>query len=339
MASISVIKDATTPLDTSNWTQVNKKSNMSKLSKEKLEEMKSNMKTTKISIYIRIPQNIPADFSAAEVHYATIRELSKQDSNLIVLDSKGVNQINVHKSLSPEKYKDIFQPQERAFNNGSAQVSIAHYVLSENESFNKALLLPFLKKNNIFIYFNQKEGLEHFSAIGVLFGPHPELTWRQDIVEKIEKTMKADITEDECKALNTTLQAPKIVISMTPQQISNPKHSKITSLALEIRVPAAHENIYLNILDRLNERASTLAEGEVDIVLDENIGVFFPYYAKRSRPKLFDSLMLKQNAEMKSVSAIPLFGLSEDALEAIVSDSAGNGNTVRGWICDNPHVI
>jgi hypothetical protein len=49
--------------------------------------------------------------------------------------------------------------------------------------------------------------------------------------------------------------------------------------------------------------------------------------------------MLKQNAEMKSVSAIPLFGLSEDALEAIVSDSAGNGNTVQGWICDNPHVI
>jgi hypothetical protein len=83
---------------------------MSKLAKEKLEAMKSNMKTTKISIYIRIPQNVATDFSAAEVHYATIRELSKQDSNLIVLDSKGVNQINVHKPLSPEKYKDIFQP-------------------------------------------------------------------------------------------------------------------------------------------------------------------------------------------------------------------------------------
>jgi hypothetical protein len=106
-----------------------------------------------------------------------IQELSKQDSNLIVLDSKGVNQINIHKSLSPEKYKDIFQPQERAL----------HYVLSENESFNKALLLPFLKKNNVFIYFNQKEGLKHFSAIGVLFRPHPELTWQQDIVEKIKK--------------------------------------------------------------------------------------------------------------------------------------------------------
>jgi hypothetical protein len=58
MASILVIKDATTPLDTSNWTQVNKKSNMSKLSKEKLDAMKSNMKTTKISIYIRIPQTL-----------------------------------------------------------------------------------------------------------------------------------------------------------------------------------------------------------------------------------------------------------------------------------------
>jgi hypothetical protein len=89
----------------------------------------------------------------------------------------------------------------------------------------------------------------------------------------------------------------------------------------------------------LNERASTLAEGDVDIVLDENIGVFFPYYAKRSRPKLFDSLMLKQNAEMKSVSAIPLFGLTHDAFEAIVSDDKGNVKTVREWIYENPHVI
>jgi hypothetical protein len=223
---MTVITDATTPINTSNWTQVNKKSNMSKLSKDKLKAMKSNMKTTKISIYIRIPKDVPTDFSAAEVHYATIRELSKQDSNIIVLDLKGVNQVNIHKSLSPDKYKDLFQPQERAFNNGTAQVSIAHCVLSENEGFNKALLIPFLKKNNVFLYFNQKEGLEHFSAIGVLFGPHPELTWRQDIVEKIEKTMKADITEDECKALNTTLQAPKIVISMTPQRSATQSTAK-----------------------------------------------------------------------------------------------------------------
>jgi hypothetical protein len=95
-------------------------------------------------------------------------------------------------------------------------------------------MIPFLKKNKVFIYFNQKDGLEHFSAIGVLFGPHPELAWRQDIVEKIEKTMKADITDDDCKELKTTRQNPKIVISMVPQQISNPKHSKTTSIALEI---------------------------------------------------------------------------------------------------------
>jgi hypothetical protein len=53
------------------------------------------------------------------------------------------------------------------------------------------LVIPFLKKHKVFIYFNQKEGLEHFAAIGVLFGPHPELTWRQDVVKKVEKTMKA----------------------------------------------------------------------------------------------------------------------------------------------------
>jgi hypothetical protein len=119
----------------------------------------------------------------------------------------------------------------------------------ENENFNKTLLIPFLKKNQAYIHFNQKDGLEHFAAIGVLFGPHPKLSWRQDIVDKIEKTMKAEITEDECIKINTNLQRPKIVISMIPQIISNPKHNNTKSIALEIRVPAEHEKVYLNILD------------------------------------------------------------------------------------------
>jgi hypothetical protein len=32
-----------------------------------------------------------------------------------------------------------------------------------------------------------------------LFGPHPELAWWQDIVKKIKKTMKADISKDDAK--------------------------------------------------------------------------------------------------------------------------------------------
>jgi hypothetical protein len=86
---------------------------------------------------------------------------------------------------------------------------------------------------------------------------------RDRIVEKIEKTMKADITEEECEKLNTAFQQPKIVISMVPQIISNMKYNNTKSIALEIRVPATHENVYLNILDRLNKRASTLQNDEV----------------------------------------------------------------------------
>jgi hypothetical protein len=61
--------------------------------------------------------------------------------------------------------------------------------------------------------------------------------------QKIEKMMKADV----------------------PQIISNMKHKNTKSLALEIRVPVEFEQTYLNILDRLNERASTLKNGEVEL--------------------------------------------------------------------------
>jgi hypothetical protein len=81
--------------------------------------------------------------------------------------------------------------------------------------------------------------------------------------------MRADLTPDECDTLSKTAKNPKLVIQLTPQVISNKKFSKITSVALEVRVPAEFERIYLEILDRLNKRASLLEKGEVDIVLGD----------------------------------------------------------------------
>jgi hypothetical protein len=352
MASLTTVCDATQPMDTGNgiakpsepmesgWQQIQRKrSSLNNISKERLESMRAAMKQTKVTVALRVAKDTGDDYSAAETHLNIIRELSKQDSNLVVLDHKGINHVNIHKAFSEEKYKEAFNPREKTLPNGTIQVSVAHHVLSETENFNKTLLIPFLKKNHAYIHFNQKDGLEHFSAIGVLFGPHPELSWRDDLVDKIEKTIKAEISEEECKKINTSLQQPKIVISMTPQTISNPKHNNTKSIALEIRVPAEHETVYINILDRLNERASTLQEGEVDLVLDEGIGVFFPYYAKRIRPNLFDALMKKQNTEMHDVSAIPIFGLTPAAAEFPVMTATGKPETVNRWIHNHPNVL
>jgi hypothetical protein len=170
---------------------------------------------------IRVPNDAAADYSAAEVHFATLRELGKQDANMIVLDHKGTSQVNIHRSFGQEKYIKMFQPREKPFRNGSTQVSIAHHLLSDTQNFNKALLLSFLKKNNVYIFFNQKDGLKHFTTIGVLFGPHPELAWRQTIVERLEKMMKADITIEDCQKLQSTIQESNIVILIVPQQVSN----------------------------------------------------------------------------------------------------------------------
>jgi hypothetical protein len=271
------------------------------------------MNKTKVTVMIRVPNDAAADYSAAEVHFATIREISKQDANLLVLDNSGKNQVNIHKSFGHEKYKELFKPREKTFRNGSVQVSVAHYILSENSTFNKALLIPFLKKHNVYVFFNQKDGLEHFSAIGVLFGPHPEIAWRQSIVDRLERTIKADImTSGDCQKLISVNNQPNVVISVVPQQISNPAHNQTKSIALEVRVPAEHEATYIDILDRLTERAVTTQEDEVDIVMDESVGTFFPYYAKRSKPELFDLLMRKQNFGLSATSAIPIFGYTHN---------------------------
>jgi hypothetical protein len=92
-------------------------------------------------------------------------------------------------------------------------------------------------------------------------------------------------------------------------------------------------------LDRLNERASTLQDGDVDLILDERIGVFFPYYAKQIRPNLFDALMKKQNTEMNDVSAIPIFGLTPAAAEFPIKTASGTKESVSRWIHLHPNVI
>jgi hypothetical protein len=335
MVGLSVLTGAPAQ-QSNNWTTVtSKKGN---LTQEKLQEKLTTMHKTKVTIMIRVPSDATAEFSAAEVHIVTIRELSKQDANIIVINHTGTSQVNIHKSFGYDKYKEFFNPREKPYCNGSVQVSVAHHLLSEVTNFNKALLLPFLKKNKVFIFFNQKDGLEHFAPIGVLFGPHPELAWQQSIIERLEKTMKADITDEDCKKLNSTIQDPKIVLTVVPQQISNPKYNQTKSLALEVSVSASHESTYLEILDRLNERACTLKDDEIDIILDNSIGTFFPYYAKKNKPKLFDSMMRKQNFAMSCTSAIPLFGYTFNAQEIEVEHN-GMEQRVATIIWDHPHIL
>jgi hypothetical protein len=265
-----------------------------KSSLEHLAMLRAAMKQTKITVILRVPQDTAEDSSAAETHLNIIRELAgKQDSNIIVLNHKSINHVNIHKSLSAEKHKEHFQPREKKLPNSTIQISVTHHIFSEVTNFNKTLLIPFLKKNRVFVHFNQKDGLEPFSAIGMFFGPHPELSWREYLTEEIEKTMKADITAKECKKINSTFQQPKIVILMVPQPISNPKYNDTKLITLEIRVPAEKENIYLNILDRLNERASNLQDDEVDIALDNRLGS--SYHIMQKKVDLNYSIRLCEN--------------------------------------------
>jgi hypothetical protein len=88
----------------------------------------------------------------------------------------------------------------------------------------------------------------------------------------------------------------------------------------------------------LNERASLLEKGEVDLVLDQRIGTFFPYYAKRERPQLFEWLMQKQNSEMSSSSVIPVFGLTDTARYTTVADQNGKELSVNAALLAHPNI-
>jgi hypothetical protein len=127
-----------------------------------------------------------------------------------------------------------------------------------------------LKKNKIFLYINPKPGLKHFLAIGVLFGPNPEYIWRDELAALLVETIRSEVNNDEAEQLGRTSDnKPKIILSLNNQTIGTSTPEKISSVALEIRVPSGKERIYIGILERLFEKA----ENE-EIIIPTTLGKF-----------------------------------------------------------------
>jgi hypothetical protein len=233
----------------------------------------STMKKVRVTLTIRSSKD--SDFNPAKLHIDTLHELHKFDDSLIVFDSSGDNKVNIESSISETRYKEAFKPVEKKHNNGIITISISHFILlTEKANKCKEAIFPFIKKNKVFIYFNPKPGLEHFSAIGVLFGPNPDYTWRDELADLLIETMKSEINQEETKTLGTTKDGqPKILLSLHTQTLGVSKPVTTNSVALEIRVPTGKERTYINIIERLYEKA----ENE-EIIIPSKLGKFFPYY-------------------------------------------------------------
>jgi hypothetical protein len=92
------------------------------------------------------------------------------------------------------------------------------------------------------------------------------------------------------------------------QTIGNNTSKPTTSVALEIRVPNEKQKIYINILERLYKKSQ-----DEEIIIQNKMGKFFPYYMKSKMPEVFDFMMRQQNANMAETTVIPIFGYTPEA--------------------------
>jgi hypothetical protein len=165
--------------------------------------MDSTMKKVRVTLTIRSTKD--NEFNPAKLHIDMLHELHKFDESLIVFNTTGDKKVNIESSISAIRYKELFKPMEKAHNKGIVTVSISHYIfITEKPGSCKEAIFPFLKKNKIFIYFNPKPGLEHFTAIGVLFGPNPDYIWRDELADLLIDTMQPEITAEEAKTMGNT---------------------------------------------------------------------------------------------------------------------------------------
>jgi hypothetical protein len=110
------------------WTEVKHKKDTLDDQKETAE---STMKKVKITVSIRVPNDI-TDFNPAKLHIDTMHEIHKFDDSLIIMNSTGDTKINIEAMLLEEKYKETFKPHEKRVGRGPSVISIAHDICITN---------------------------------------------------------------------------------------------------------------------------------------------------------------------------------------------------------------
>jgi hypothetical protein len=261
-----------------------------------------------------------------------LHEIHKFDDTLLVFNSSGDTRVNIESNLSEARYKEFFKPVEKHNGRGPSTISILHDIyLTGKAKECKEAIFPHLKKNKIFIYFNPKPGLEHFTAIGVLFGPNPDYTWRDELADVLIETMKSAITPEEAQHIGTTEDnTPKIILSLNTQTIGISKPTETTSVALEVRVPTGLERTYISIIERLYEKAE-----EEELIIPAKLGKFFPYYMKS---KLAGSFYVPDATTVQNTAIIPIFGYTPSARQQRIR-MEGEDTTVELAVATTTDII
>jgi hypothetical protein len=322
------------------WTKVTNKKDgktetIGNTNSSDMEITDSTMKKIKVTLTIRTPKDT-SNFSPAKLHLDTLHEIHKFDDTMIAFNTSGNLRINIEAPMPEARYKDLFKPVEKRNGSGDlSSISISHEIfLTGKINECKEAIFPYLKKNKIFLYFNPKPGLEHFTAIGILFGPNPDYTWRDELADVLIETMKTEINQAEAQSLGTMENnQPKILLSLNTQTIGISKPVETTSVALEIRVPTGSERIYTNILERLYEKAAN-----EEIIIPSKLGNFFPYYMKSKLAETFSILMQQQNADMSNTAVIPIFGYTPSARQQRIKIK-GEETTVELAVATTPDII
>jgi hypothetical protein len=271
------------------------------------DDLDHTMKKVKVAFAVRVPKDT-TDFSPAKLHLEALHEIHKCDESLIVFNFSGKVKVNFETAMTDNQYKETFQPVEKRIGRNPGWISISHEIYSTTKASEcKEKIFPYLKKNKIFLYINPKPGLEHFAAIGILFGPNPDYMWRDELATLLIETMKPVVLEEEKVTLGVTMDnnEPKLILSLNIQAIGNSNASApaTTSVALEVRVPSVHKKLYIDILEHIYKKAQ-----DKEIVIPNKLGKFFPYYMKAKMPEVFNYLMRQQNANMSNTTIIPIFG-------------------------------
>jgi hypothetical protein len=324
------------------WTEVKHKNSNTQPAEGKKEEVKLTqedkglaMKKVKVTFAVRVPKDT-TNFSPAKLHLEALHEIHKIDDSLIIFNFSGEVKVNFKTSMSDAQYKEFFHPLEKRIGRIPGWISISHEVyLTRKASECKEQIFPFLKKNKIFLYINPKPGLEHFAAIGVLFGPNPDFTWRDELATLLIDMMKVTISDEEKQILGVTdSNEPKIILSLNIQAIGNKTADQTTtSVALEVRVPTEHKRTYIEIIERLYEK-----EQDEEIIIPSKLGKFFPYYMKSKKPEVFNYLMRQQNLEMSNTTIIPIFGYTPEVQKQQVMID-GESTTVELAMATTKNII
>jgi hypothetical protein len=277
-----------------------------------------------LKLEFKLPRNVKF-FNCAAIHKEWFALIKKKDPTARLITYKDAAITSESQFPKNQKEYDSAFPQRVTRQPGQPRAAEIVFEVETRENFQSLKtfnkdMMDFLTKKGVYMKMNSSSQLRR-DALGFFTHVHPKATWRVDLQRKIVEALKTHMTKEEvekaAQASNGSTDRDVFVTLNFRKQYIKAKEGLIQTETLEIQTaPEIKESVNTAIF-------KAAKKGQLP-------GKYFPYRVSQTLGgEEYQRILMRQNAFLASTHVVGIQGLTEEALDSIISYRNGNGLEVE----------